>query len=195
MIMHPKPGIYKITSPSGNVYIGQAKNVYKRLTKYKWVSSTMNQPIIFRSIQKYGWDNHIVEVIEYCRITELNDKEVFHKQIFIEQYGWDKALFCRIHDAIVGGVMEQWVRDKISKSKLGYKPSPESIERKRQSLTRGKHCKPVYQYDLNGNFIKKWDYREDAEAEYNTPKAKNINAAARGNQKTAYGFIWSYKSL
>lgn len=195
MTIHPKPGIYKITSPSGNVYIGQAKNIYKRISKYKWASATMNQPIIFRSIKKHGWEQHIVEVIEYCLISELNEKEIHHKQIFIETYGWDKALFCRIHDAIVGGIMEQWVRDKISKSKLGHKPSPESIERKRQSLTRGKHCKPVYQYDLNGNFIKKWDYREDAEAKYNTPKAKNINAAARGNQKTAYGFIWSYKSL
>ena len=36
-----QPGIYKITSPTGNVYIGQAVNVYKRVQKYKWVSSTM----------------------------------------------------------------------------------------------------------------------------------------------------------
>ena len=186
-----QPGIYKITSPTGNVYIGQSLNVYKRIQKYKWVSSTMYQPIIYRSITKHGWSNHNVSVIEYCDRNELDIREIYYKQQFIDEFGWNKALFCRIHDAITGGVMEQWVRDKISIAKKGHKPTPESIERKRKSLTRGKHCKPVYQYNLKGNFIKKWEYRNDAEVFYNKhTKSGNISSCVCGQQKTAYGYIW-----
>jgi len=184
-------GIYKFTSPSGCVYIGQAVNIHKRKQKYKWVSVTMNQPIVYRSIQKYGWDSHIFDVIEFCDVSQLDDREIYHKQKFIDENGWEKALFCRIHDAQRGGKMEQWVKDKISKSKKGHKPSQESIERKRQSLTRGKQCKPAYQYDKNGCFIKKWEYREDAEREYNDGKrGNNISSCINGKQHTAYGFIW-----
>lgn len=191
MEIPPKPGIYKITSPSGNVYIGQSVNMYNRKQKYKWVSVTMNQPVIYRSIQKYGFEQHKFEVIEECLIEHLDEKEIFYKRKFIEEHGWEKALFCRIHDAQTGGVMEKWVCDKISASKKGYKPSPESIERKRNSLTRGKHCKPAYQYDKLGNFIQKWDFREDAERHYNSGKrGNNISSCINGAQKTAYGFIW-----
>lgn len=186
------PGIYKIVSPTGNTYIGQAKNIYKRIQKYKWVSSTMNQPIIYRSIMKHGWESHVVSVVEYCDVSELDEKEILHKQKFIEEYGWDKALFCRVYDAIVGGRMEPWVREKISKAKKGHKPSAESIERKRKSLTRGKHCKPVNQYDLEGNFIKRWDYIEDADMFYNKKRSTNIGSCCRGRQKTAYGFVWRF---
>lgn len=192
MQLQNQPGIYKIISPTGNVYIGQAKNIYKRIQKYKWASITMNQPIIYRSITKYGWENHNVEIIEYCKINELDNKEIYYKQQFIDEFGWDKALFCRIHDAINGGNMEPWVRKKISEAKKGFKPSKESIERKRQSLIRGKQCKPAYQYDLDGNFIKKWDYREDAEVFYNgNNNSNNISQCIMGKSKSAYGFQWT----
>jgi hypothetical protein len=194
-ILLTSPGIYKIISPTGNTYIGQAINVYKRIQKYKWVSVTMNQPIIYRSIIKHGWENHIIEIIEYCEKNELDNKEIYHKQKFIEEYGWDKALFCRIHDAITGGSMEPWIRKKISEAKKGFKPSKESIERKRQSLIRGKNCKTVHQYDLLGNFIKEWSYMQDAEVFYNKKRSNNISSCIRGRQKTAYGFIWEYKVI
>lgn len=53
---------------------------------------------------------------------------------------------------------------------------------------------PVEQYDLQGNYIKTWDYIKEAEAYYNTnTNAKNIVACCNNRQKTAYGFIWKHK--
>lgn len=69
------------------------------------------------------------------------------------------------------------------------------------NLTRGgKHdwkrnnYKPVLQYDLQGNFIKEWEYGKDA---YNTLQLSNydgISACCKGKQKTSEGFIWKYKT-
>lgn len=49
--------------------------------------------------------------------------------------------------------------------------------------------KPIYQYDLEGNFIKQWNCQKDVERELGF-KVQNISACALGNKKTAYGFIW-----
>ena len=50
----------------------------------------------------------------------------------------------------------------------------------------------ILQYDLNGNFIKKYDTCKQAMEELNI-KSKNygnIGRAVRGKRKTAYGYIW-----
>lgn len=69
-------GIYKITSPSGKVYIGQSVNVEKRFSVYKSLQ-TCRQVKLFASFLKYGTDNHVFEIIEECEIKELNIKERF----------------------------------------------------------------------------------------------------------------------
>lgn len=71
-------GIYKITSPSGAVYIGQSTNVRKRETAYK-ISDCKKQVLVYNSIQKYGWDAHLFEIIETLSkdITLLNQREKF----------------------------------------------------------------------------------------------------------------------
>lgn len=56
--------IYKITSPSGRVYIGKTCNYKSRLRSYKCVSSCSKQPVIYRSICKYGINNHDFSIIE-----------------------------------------------------------------------------------------------------------------------------------
>lgn len=55
-------GIYKITSPSGKVYIGQSWNYIKRKYKYK-LNKEPRQRHIFNSIEKYGYEAHIFELI------------------------------------------------------------------------------------------------------------------------------------
>lgn len=62
--------IYKITSPSGKVYIGQTIDINKRIAHYK----TMNcrqQPKLYNSIKKYGWNAHVFEILE-----EINNEYI-----------------------------------------------------------------------------------------------------------------------
>jgi hypothetical protein len=55
--------------------------------------------------------------------------------------------------------------------------------------------KPIIQYDLNGNFIKEWEYvRQPVDhgvlSDYN-----GVSACCLGHQKSAGGFIWRFKEL
>jgi group I intron endonuclease len=62
--------IYKITNPNGRIYIGQTKNINKRKSYYK--SKFKGQPLLHKSIFKYGYESHIIEIIDECNIIENN---------------------------------------------------------------------------------------------------------------------------
>lgn len=74
--------IYKITSPSGRVYIGQTKNFHNRMYVYK-INSCKSQTKLYNSFKKYGFDNHTVDVLEICEnLKSANISESF----FINQF-------------------------------------------------------------------------------------------------------------
>lgn len=70
--------IYKITSPSGRVYIGKSSNYKQRLRQYKCIQ-LKEQNLITRSLVKYGVSNHTFEIIEQFSDTNdyCNSKEIF----------------------------------------------------------------------------------------------------------------------
>ena len=73
-------GIYKITSPSGKIYIGQSVNIERRFYKYK-IKDCKPQTKLYRSLNKYGVENHIFEIIEECEKSELNIKERYYQDL------------------------------------------------------------------------------------------------------------------
>jgi group I intron endonuclease len=75
-----KSGIYKITNPKGKIYIGQSINIYKRFKQYK--NPSKSQSRLYYSIKKYGYENHIFEIIEYCETLSLNTKERFWQDYY-----------------------------------------------------------------------------------------------------------------
>lgn len=74
-------GIYKITSPSGRVYIGQSINIKLRFSAYKKLRCK-EQPRLFNSLNKYGVEAHIFEVVIECSVNELNDLERYYQEVF-----------------------------------------------------------------------------------------------------------------
>ena len=69
-------GIYKITSPTGRIYIGQSIDIYKRGKDYARVSSSLKQQKrLYNSIKKYSPDRHIFEIIEECGFEDLLCRE------------------------------------------------------------------------------------------------------------------------
>ena len=77
-----KSGIYKITSPSGKIYIGQAVNLRSRYLRYKNPNCTKQQVRLKNSFLKYGFENHQFDIIEYCSEDELNCSERFWQDEF-----------------------------------------------------------------------------------------------------------------
>ena len=75
-------GIYKITSPSKKVYIGQSINIEYRIESYKKLIRCKNQPKLYNSLKKYGVEKHVFEVLCECEMEELNDKERYYQDLY-----------------------------------------------------------------------------------------------------------------
>lgn len=76
-------GIYKITSPSGRVYIGESIDINKRLEDYKKESDKIKQQQkIYNSIKKYGSTNHIFEIVEECPTEDLKCRERYWQDFY-----------------------------------------------------------------------------------------------------------------
>jgi len=145
--------IYKITSPSGNVYVGQTRSFRKRMNSYK-NGYTKRQPILHRSIQKYGWNNHVVDILEECDVHDLNIREIFWGNK-LDVLG-SKGLNCKIGErsetfqrpevgrkisASKKGVPCTW-GDKIGEAHKGKKLTKEHHDKILKAATESKY-KPV----------------------------------------------------
>lgn len=67
--------IYKITSPSGKIYIGSTWDLKDRIYRYK-TNRVKDQIKIFNSIKKHGWENHVFEVIFECDREDRNFQKI-----------------------------------------------------------------------------------------------------------------------
>jgi len=74
-------GIYKITSPSSKVYVGQSRNIEKRFRDYKYYKGN-GQNRLFASFNKYGVTEHLFEVLEECELSMLNIRERYWQEQF-----------------------------------------------------------------------------------------------------------------
>lgn len=107
-------GIYKITSPTNKIYVGQSIDIEKRFKQYKRLDCK-KQPKLYNSFTKHGVENHIFEILEECSLDKLNSKEVFWKQKYNTIF---EGLNCELFD-IGQGPRSNQVKDKISKSMAG----------------------------------------------------------------------------
>lgn len=71
-------GIYKITSPSGKIYIGQSVNITSRWWQHRKSITTKHRSKLINSFKKYGVENHSFEIICHCEPCKLNELEVHY---------------------------------------------------------------------------------------------------------------------
>ena len=75
-------GVYKIVNPKGKVYIGSSINLKKRMNQYK-NKQCKCQFKIFNSLNKYGFDNHYIEIVEFVEDVDiLNCRERFWQEYY-----------------------------------------------------------------------------------------------------------------
>jgi len=138
-------GIYKITSPSSRVYIGQSIDIEHRWNHYYIPERCHKQPKLIRSLKKYGALSHVFEVLEECNQSDLNSRERYYQELYncTGEMGLNGALVS-CNDK--SGVMPPDVRLKISEAKKGKQSgfkgkitAQESIEKRRQSKAINRH--------------------------------------------------------
>lgn len=69
-------GIYKITNPKGQIYIGKSKDIDKRWRGYKKLHYK-EQIKLHKSFMDFGIENHVFDVVEICDIKNTNHKEKY----------------------------------------------------------------------------------------------------------------------
>lgn len=156
-VLNQNIGIYKITSPSGRIYIGQSKNIKSRFSYYKSLACK-NQVKLMRSFKKYGFENHIFETIENCLINDLNDRERFYQEKYdVIKNGLNCILISsknkpakrsietnkKISQALKKRKWKESSKRKLSNSRKGIKFSKEHRENIRKSKTGQKNVRSV----------------------------------------------------
>lgn len=84
-------GIYKITNNiNGKSYIGQSKNVSRRLSEHKnrpfYSGPSSYSSPLYCDIREYGLENFVFEVVEECLPKELNEREQYYIELFQTYY-------------------------------------------------------------------------------------------------------------
>jgi group I intron endonuclease len=134
--LNPIIGIYKIISPSKKIYIGQSIDVYNRWRLYSLINCK-GQPKLYNSLKKHGFEKHVFEIIEECSLEQLDEREIFWKKHYLNQFdmNWKRVLFCKIYDN-GGGPLTQEMKDKISKANKG-KPKSEQHKNNMKTGRKG----------------------------------------------------------
>lgn len=113
-------GIYKITSITGRIYIGQSVKIEYRWMHYK-KNFAKGQPKLNSSLKKHGHENHTFEIIEECIQELLNEREIHwikHFDTFDTPHGMNLKIGGE------QGLMSEETIKKMSEAQKGNKRTP-----------------------------------------------------------------------
>jgi len=111
-------GIYRVTSPTGCVYVGQSINIKRRWSEYKNLRGCGSDTRLYRSLKKHGFNKHKFDILEQCSQEELNNREIY----YIELYQCFKSEFgMNLHSGGNNHTISEETRDKLRTSHLGQK--------------------------------------------------------------------------
>jgi group I intron endonuclease len=137
-------GIYKWISPTGKIYVGQSKDLKSR---YDWYLSdavyNANMPKLKNSFKKYGVENHIYEIIEYCSLEQLNTREIYWGLYYNTL---EKGLNCKLGEQ--NCIFSENTKNKMSKAKKGTKQTEDQKQKRKIST------KETWKKKMDGGFIR-----------------------------------------
>ncbi len=208
-------GIYKITSPSGRIYIGQSWDVNKRFKTYKNLQCK-GQTLLYKSLSKYGVENHIFEMIhELPKDVEQSILDTY-EILYISQYnsnyirsGFGLNLTDGGDKGTKGHKHSQESKEKMRLAKIGNKcrlgtgeykvkqrykrGSVEAIQKQMKSKIGVERVIEIYNRFTN-QLVDTCNFSIQAE-ELTGVNSKNIQQNLRGANKRAGDFIFKYKIL
>ena len=205
--------IYRLTSPSGKIYIGQAQSMYKRFQDYRRPRATK---YLKRAILKYGLENMKVEILERdIPLDKLDDREQYYldtlepfkdngynickvasttrgrKRPFEEMIGLSEYRKTRVGElnSFFGKTHTEEVKQKIRELRIGKKLSEQHIEKIKEKTIR---C--VKQVDIVTKEVIA-EYESIKEAENKTGiKSSNISKVANKIKNIKEGDIITYSA-
>lgn len=189
--------IYKLTNIKNNkVYIGQTKNSLRRrimshLTQSRINTKSKKHHLQF-AIQKYGYDNFDISILEVCKQEQLNEREMFWIRYYCSTDP-SKGYNCTNggDGCSIAREIKDSTRDKISKANQLKWQDPEYKKRQRESRIKAhqRKIKEIVQLTYSYKVIKIWSHKKDVCNNFNS-QIYNL----RGGRKIVMscGFIWMY---
>lgn len=181
-------GIYKITSPSDRVYIGQSINIEQRFKDYKSFRSGKNQIRLNNSFKKYGIINHIFEIIEECELLELNNRERYWQETYdvINKSGLN-CLFVNTDELPKVHSLE--TKEKISKSMMNKIVSEETklkLSKNNAKFWKGKNLSEKHKLKMSNSkkgisFFEGNTHSEETKLKMSKQKMKKVIDTENGN--------------
>lgn len=208
--------IYKITSPSGRVYIGQTRNFKDRMQGHKDASKGDKNTILGKSIRKYGWDNHSKEIlvqIDNCTRELLNDMEAHYVRLHCSFVDWNKKgglnltiggdnncsiselTIKKLRDINLGRKHTEESKQKMSATRTGRKHTEESKKNisngHKNSPLRAAQQRGINVYDKNMNLINTFKGMRLAAKELGLD-LRQIYNVCKSPRKTVNGIVLRY---
>ena len=185
-------GIYKITNKiTQKIYIGSSKNIRKRWKAHRTLLNRekhYNEHLL-AAYKKYGKENFSWEVVEFIDVNNLEEREQYWIDFFGSSDRKKGYNLCPAAYSNLGLKHTDESRRNMSLAHLGHKHTSESKKKISES-----QYKTVYQFDLKGNFIKKYDSLLDAENKTGI-QHQAISGCCRKITKSAKGYFWSFENL
>ncbi len=184
-------GIYKITSPSGKVYIGQSRNIRNRVYYYQTLNCK-RQKFLYNSLLKYGWESHIFEIChelpdDICQKV-LNTYEVLYWDLYrssginmlnIKEPGSNgrhsEETICKIKVKRSQQIITQEHKDRISNSLIGI-TRPKGRKQTIETSIKIKETKDKRALERGGYFSEETNRKrgESCRITWQNKKLKNI---------------------
>ena len=186
---------------NGKIYIGQTCRSL-RLRSGANGKNYATQPIFYRAIQKYGWDNFEHTVL----YRDLTSEDANKKEIeLIEKYN-TRDRKCGYNQCVGGNNLcgdsnpfDGHSHTDTTKRIIAEKARERNIGENNPNYNNHKlkygnnpNAKEVRQYDKDGNLISVYSCVSEAANELGVKSPGNISKNCRGTRGLAYGYIWVY---
>jgi group I intron endonuclease len=183
--------IYKITSPTGKVYIGQTRNVLLRFRahrNYKWCKY---KSALINSLAKYGHESHLFDIIHLLPNDVTQPVLDAYEQLYMDCYSDCSVHLLNSKEGGYKGAHSQDAKVKMSLSaKLHLNNNPNKIE---EYATRLNKAKAIWQKENPGYIddkikdlkkgAKEWREKNPEAVKINIKKANNASAAIKTGVK------------
>ena len=191
------------------VYVGQTIDYKQRIRSHKFnLNQNKNTPF-YNALEKYGWENFLINIVEECEENKLNEREIYwineKKSLYPNGYNLLKGGNQARHTDITKQKISNGRKDikfseshieNLRKSHLGY-VMPEDQKNKISESNKGKvvseetkfklkysqpHRREVGRFDIEGNLIVKYESIKEASTQLNCSPG-NISECCNGKRK------------
>ena len=198
--------IYKITNTINNkLYIGKTINtIASRWGEHqKNFTSLRDDMVIHKAMYKYGKEAFIIEEIEQCDNSIINEREQYwiayydtYNNGYNSTIGGDGApkidreqvVSCWHNGMTITEICETIGTTRHTVSGILAANGVETLATKTRALG-----KRVEQYTLDGIFVKEYDSISDAARSVANATPSNINSCCARRHTSAYNYLWKYK--